>query len=116
MALATTLRTAALATLVVAATATSALAAPAWLTQDSNVRGNHHNMAPVVNWVQEGQQVNVIAQWNNWYKIQIPGQDGWVRANRLDFNPFPNNGPFPVNGGSFCINGQQAHFCINANF
>ncbi len=110
-----TLKTAALATALVVATAGASMAAQwAWVDQDANVRANHHQFAPVVNWVGEGQQVKIVGQWNNWYRIQIPGQDGWVRKNVVD--AFPNNGPFPGNGGSFCVNGQQAQFCINANF
>lgn len=108
----TTIRTAAIALAFVAATAGAASAAQfAWADQDAKVRLQHFNGSPTVNWIQEGQKVKVVGQWNNWYKIQIPGQDGWVKAGVLDWNNF--NQP---NGGSFCVQGQKASFCINASF
>ena len=111
----TMIKTAALAAALVLATAGSSFAAQiAWADQDANVRLQHFSGSPTVNWIDEGQQVQVVGQWNNWYKIKIPGQDGWVKASVLDWNNFPNQ-PQP-NGGSFCVNGNNASFCINASF
>lgn len=113
-----TLKTAALATLVVVATAGASMAAQyAWVDYDANVKKKHHNISQTVNQVWEGQKVKIIGQWNNWYKIQVPGPDGWVKAGVLDFAPFP--GPFPgygYGGGSFCVNGQNAQFCLSAGY
>jgi uncharacterized protein YgiM (DUF1202 family) len=110
----TMLKTAALAIVAVIGTASAASAAQyAWADQNAKVRQHHFNGSNTVNWIQDGQKVQVIGQWNNWYKIKIPGQDGWVKANVLDFAPVPD---FPVNGGSFCVNGKNASFCINAGF
>jgi uncharacterized protein YraI len=110
-------KTAAAALAIVAATAGAASAAQfAWADQDANVRLNHKNIAPVVNWIEEGQKVQVIGNWNNWYKIKIPGQDGWVKAGVLDFSPFPGPFPGPHTGGSFCVEGKGASFCINASY
>lgn len=115
-----TLKTAALATLVVIATAGVSMAAQyAWVDNNAKVKKHHLQASQTVNWVQAGQKVKIIGQWNNWYKLQIPGQDGWVKAGVLDFGPqFP--GPFPGYGygygGSFCINGQSASFCLSGGY
>ena len=109
-----TLKIAALAATVVLATAGTSFAATfAWVDYDANVRNNHANQSMVVNYVEEGQKVKVIDSWGNWYKLQIPGKDGWVKSGVLDFdnwNP-PNNNP----NASFCINGPNAQFCISGN-
>ena len=106
------LKTTAFALVAIIGTASAASAATAWVDQDAKVRLFHKTNSPTVNWVEEGQKVNVIGQWNNWYKIKVPGQDGWVKANVLDFGA-PD---MPVNGGSFCVKGDKASFCINASF
>ena len=116
----TSIKTAALATAIVIATAGASMAATwAYVDQDANVRKNHSNGSQPINTVYEGDKVRVIGQWNNWYKLQIPGPDGWVKANALSFGPqFP--GPFPGYGygygGSFCINGQSASFCLSGGY
>ena len=115
-----TLKTAALATLVVIATAGVSMAAQyAYVDNNAKVKKHHMVASQTVNWVQSGQKVKIIGQWNNWYKLQIPGQDGWVKAGALDFAPqFP--GPFPGYGygygGSFCINGESASFCLSGGY
>lgn len=121
--LARTIKTVALATAVVAATAGASMAATwAWVDYDAKVKQNHSNASATVNWVEEGQKVKVIGQWNNWYKIQIPGPDGWVRANVLDFDDWGGGGwvdswgPGYGAGGSFCVNGKNAQFCMSGGY
>ena len=115
-----TLKTAALSTLVVIATAGVSMAAQyAWVDNNTKVKAFHKQNSANVNWVQAGQKVKVVGQWNNWYKLQIPGPDGWVKGNVLSFGPqFP--GPFPGYGygygGSFCVNGQNASFCLSGGY
>ena len=107
-----TLKIAALATTVIIATAGASFAATfAYVDHDANVRKNHSNISQVVNYVEEGQKVKVIGQNGNWYKIQIPGKDGWVKAGALEFDNWngPNNN---YNDASFCVQGQYASFCI----
>ncbi len=116
-----TLKTTALAAAVIVATAGASMAATyAWVDQDANVRKKAFAGSNVINWVEEGQKVKIIGQQANWYKIQIPGQDGWVKKGVLDFNPGPFPGPFPGYGygygGSFCINGQNASFCLSGGY
>ena len=106
------IKTAALATIVVLATAGASMAAQyAWVDNNSKVKKFHQQASQTVNWVQSGQKVKVIGQWNNWYKIQIPGPDGWVKKQVLDFNynpfPFPNG-----NGGQICFTGPNGYICI----
>ena len=111
--------TAALALTIIAVTAGAASAATfAYADQDAKVRMSHKNQAPTVNWIAEGQKVKVIDSFGNWYKIQIPGKDGWVKANTLDFVPNwkkPNwkNADYD---SSFCVGDVNAKFCINANY
>lgn len=109
-----TLKTVALATAVLVATAGASMAATwAYVDHDSKVRNFHSSGANTINWVEEGQKVKVVGQWNNWYKIQIPGPDGWVKANVLDFDYYPVKPGF---GSSFCVDGKNAQFCLGTQF
>jgi uncharacterized protein YgiM (DUF1202 family) len=105
------IKVAALATTVVIATTAASFAATyAWVDHDSKVRKNSSNGSQVVNYVYEGQKVKIIGQQGNWYKVQIPGKDGWVKGNALDFG-YQWNQP-NYNNASFCVSGQHASFCI----
>lgn len=108
-----TVKTGALAVAVVLATAGASFAAQwAWVDYDAKVRQFHTNASPVVNWVSEGQKVKIVGSWGNWYKIKIPGPDGWLKKSVLDFSPWPND-PWPNNGnGQVCIGGPNGYFCI----
>ena len=109
-----TLKTAALAlTLVVATAGTSFAAQYAYVEHNAKVKQYHKQSSDSVNWIQEGQKVKIIGSWNNWYKIQIPGKDGWVKEGVLDFGNNWNNNNGPVDG--FCINGDQVQFCLSSN-
>ena len=116
------IKTAALATAIVFATAGASMAATwAYVDHDANVRKNHSNGSSVVNGVDEGDKVKVIAQWNNWFKVQIPGPDGWVRANVLDFDYYDDGPVYPVKpgygfGSSFCVDGKNAQFCLGTTY
>lgn len=119
-----TLKIAAVAATVVIATAGASMAAQyAWVDHDAKVRKHAGHIGPVVNWVEEGQKVKIIGQKKNYYKVQIPGQDGWVHADVLSWgNPGPFPGPFPAGdfgygyGGSFCVNGTNASFCLSGGY
>jgi hypothetical protein len=111
------LKVASIAAIVTIATASASFAAQwAWVEHDALVRLNHKTSSPPVNSVDEGDKVRVIASWGNWYKIQIPGNDGWVRANALDFDPeywdYPSHPVHPHVGGSVCLGGNNASFCL----
>lgn len=123
---ATTLKTVAIATAVVIATAGASMAATyAWVDHDAKVKKHAGGLGVTVNWVEEGQKVKILDKKQKWYKIQIPGQDGWVHANVLDWakpGPFPGPFPFPSDdygygyGGSFCVNGTNASFCLSGGY
>ena len=117
-----TLKTVAVATALVLATGSASMAATwAWVDHDAKVRKNPGHIGPTVNWVEEGQKVKIVAQKKNYYKVQIPGQDGWVHTSVIDFHP-PFPGPFPgdygygYGGGSFCVDGKNASFCLSAGY
>lgn len=121
----TSIKTAALATAIVLATGGASMAATwAYVDQDANVRKNHSNSSQPINTVYEGDKVKVIGQWNNWYKVQIPGPDGWVRANVLDFDYYDDGPSYPVYpskpgfgfGSSFCVDGKNAQFCLGTSY
>lgn len=111
-----TVKTVAIAAVVVFATAGASFAAQyAWVDQGTNVKKLHKNVSQTVNHVSAGEKVKIIGSWNNWYKIQIPGPDGWVRKhtvslNNWNNNPWPNNGG---NGGQICFNGQYGSVCLS---
>lgn len=109
-----TLRTTALAAVAVLATAGASFAAQyAWVDYDAKVKFKPKPSSQTVNYVYEGQKVKVIAHAGKWVKVQIPGKDGWVKANALDYAPFPNNNPWPYNGnGQVCFNGQYGYICL----
>lgn len=116
-----TLKTVAIATAVVLATAGASMAATwAYVDQTAKVRDDHYNGATPVNWVKEGQKVKVIGQWKNWYKLQLKGPDGWVKANVIDFDYYDDDYPvYPVKpgfGSSFCVDGKNAQFCLGTQF
>jgi uncharacterized protein YraI len=109
----------ALATTVVLATAGASMAATyAYVDKDANVRKNPSNGSSVINYVEEGDEVQVLAKSGSWYKIKIPGPDGWVRANVLDFDydDYPTYPVKPGFGTSFCVDGKNAQFCLGTQF
>jgi hypothetical protein len=117
-----TLKTVAVATAVILATASASMAATyAWVDQNAKVRATHSSGSPKVNNVWEGQKVKIVGSWGSWYKLQLPGTDGWVKAGVLDFAPGPGPGPFFPGygygyGGSFCVNGNHASFCLSGGY
>ena len=108
-----TLKTTAIALVAVLATAGASMAAQyAWVDHNAKVHAMPKKSSQTVNWVQEGQKVAILGYAGNWVKVKIPGKDGWVRQNALDYAPFPNNNPWPNNGGSVCFNGQYGYICL----
>jgi hypothetical protein len=114
-----TIKTAALAAAIVVATAGASMAATwAWVDQDAYVRKNHSTSSAKVNTVYEGDKVKVIGQWNNWFKLQLSGPDGWVRHYVLDFGGYDDDDfyPGPGFGSQFCVKGKNAQFCLGAQY
>ena len=112
------LKTAALATAVVVATAGVSLAAQyAWVDHDTYLYEKHKSSSDEVGYAWEGQKVKVLNTWNNWVKIKANGDIGWVKEHKLDWTPdyvsFPGHG---YGGGSFCANGDSASFCLSVGY
>ena len=63
----------------------AAMAAPnAVMNRDSNVRQTSSSSSPVINHVDEDQEVTVLQCNSNRCKIKIPGPDGWVRKSYVE--------------------------------
>ena len=106
------LKTGALAAAIVFATATSSLAATwALVEQDSYIRANHSSSSSIVNDVEEGDVVQVIGHWGNWYKLAIPGPNGWIRDYKLEFDYDEVDDPSP--GVKLCFMGPIGKVCVN---
>ena len=105
-------------------------ASAAWVAKDTVVKKNHFKFAPAVNHLSKGEEVMIVGEYGGWYKIKIPGPDGWVGKSAIGFekpgkgwgkgkwgNGWGNNGGWGngSGGGSFCINGEKAQFCISGN-
>jgi len=114
MSISRTVKTGALAFAVILATASASMAAQwAWVDHDAKVKKFHQNASPTVNWVQDGQKVKIVNSWGNWYKLQIPGPDGWVKKHVVSFNNWPNNNwPNNYGNGQVCIGGPNGYFCV----
>lgn len=106
-----TIKTGALAIAVVLATAGASFAAQyAFVDQDANVKKKYFVGSATVNQVWEGQQVKIIGEWGNWYKIKIPGKDGWVKKHVLSFG---YDWEDDYDGGNHvCLNGMYGSLCI----
>lgn len=118
------LKSALVAGLLVIGTAGATLAAPlyGYIDATARVRANHSLGSSTVNWVDEGDQVRIIGEWGNWYKIKIPGPDGWVRKSVVSFDDWEDDwyDDWPHHSGpgvssSFCLNNDNAQFCFGVN-
>ena len=108
-----TLKTVAITTAVVIATASASFAASAWVDHDAKVKFKPKNNSQTVNWVSEGQKVTIIGHSGNWVKVKIPGKDGWVKESALDYT-FPVYDDFyDGDGASVCIGGPYGSLCVS---
>ena len=77
---------AALVTAGLLSTSFAAMAAPnAAMDRDTNVRRTSSPGSDIVNFVEEGEEVEVLQCGSSRCKIRIPGPDGWVRKSYLEF-------------------------------
>jgi hypothetical protein len=98
------------AAMVVASVSVASAAQYAIVTQDSFLRLNHSNSAPIVNDVEEGDVVQLLSKWGSWWKVKVPGPDGWIRSYKLEFD-YEDNPQKP--GVQFCFNGPFGYICVN---
>jgi len=112
-----TLKTVAIAAAVVVATASASFAASAWVDHDAKVKSHPQNKSQTVNWVEEGQKVQILAYSGNWVKVKIPGKDGWVKESALDYSypVYDDYGPdYGYGGGtSVCLGGPYGSLCVS---
>ncbi|MEQ1770934.1 MAG: SH3 domain-containing protein [Devosia sp.] len=97
------------AALVLAPAGTSFAAQYAIVDQDSAVREYHSNNSDIVNYVDEGDIVQIIGHSGNWYKIAIPGDNGWIRSYKLDFD-YEDEDAGP--GVKLCFMGPIGQVCV----
>src|SRR5690606_3264081 len=85
----TTLRTvksAALSFVVIAATASTAFAATAWIDSDTKIKDEPFKQAGTIGWAKEGKKVWVGDCFKSYcYIEQKKGKDGWVKKSDLAF-------------------------------
>jgi len=98
------------AAMVVASVSVASAATYAVVNTDSFLRLNHSNTSPIVNDVEEGDVVKILGKWGSWYKVKVPGDDGWIRNYKLDFD-YEDNPDKP--GIQFCFTGPLGYVCVN---
>lgn len=122
MPIAKTLKRSALAAVLILATAGASLAATGWMENDAPLRHKPSHIAKKVNWVHDGQQVEVVGAYKSWYKLKVPGKDGWVKKGLVSFHEphwgygWGKSGWGYGLGGSFCVQGQTASICIGGGY
>lgn len=89
MALTKKLMAAGLAAMALIATAGAALAAPAYVTGNVNVRSGPGTSFGIVDTVRRGERVDVQQCRGRWCYVQKRGPDGWVSANYLERSGHP---------------------------
>jgi SH3-like domain-containing protein len=62
------------------------MASDAWANQDTKVRDDASTSADVIDYLAEGEHVNVVDCDYGWCYVKHPGPDGWVKKSKLDFN------------------------------
>lgn len=110
------LKTGALAATLVLALAGASAAAPLHgeINYDTKVKQFHSNGSPSVNWVSEGDDVWIIGSVPGWYKVKVPGPDGWVKKSAVDVFYGPGPGPdYGYGGPSACFSGPFGGLCVN---
>jgi hypothetical protein len=116
-----TLKTLAVATAVVVATAGASMAATyAWVDNDTWLYSSKNTSSAHVGYAHEGEKVKVLGFSGTWAKIKDDGDIGWVKKNKLDwapdYGPYPGYGYGYGPGGSFCANGTNASFCFSVGY
>ena len=115
-----TFKTVALAAAVIVTTASASFAASANIDHDAKVKSHPKNNSQTVNWVEEGQKVQIVGHAVNWVKVKIPGKDGWVKENALDYAyaPYPIYDDYGPGygygyGASVCVGGPLGSLCVS---
>jgi len=115
-----TLKTVAIATALVVATAGASMAAQyAWVDHDTYLYEYKNTGSDHVGYADEGEKVKVLAISGSWAKIKDDGDIGWVKKSKLDWAPsfvdYPYDG-YGYGGGSVCAGGSSASFCFSVGY
>jgi uncharacterized protein YgiM (DUF1202 family) len=116
-----TLKTAALATALVIATAGASMAAQyVWVDHDTWLYEHKSTGSDHVGYADEGEKVKLLQVSGSWAKINDDGDIGWVKKSKLDWAPTFVDYPYddyPYGGsGSFCAGGSSASFCFSVGY
>lgn len=83
----------------------------AYIDHDTKLKQYHSKNSDTLDWLNEGQKVKVLSDWNNWVKIKVYGEIGWVKDSAIDWNYGGNgNGNGNVNA---CFYGPYGYVCVN---
>lgn len=85
---------------------------------DAPIKADHFFGAPTVNWANEGDDLTIISKFGNWYKVKVPGPDGWVKKSAVDLDYYPTPTPYPYvtptpHPVQACFWGPNGYLCIN---
>ena len=115
----TTLKSAAVAGVLLLATVGGAFAAR--LDHDTKVLDAPSKWADVLDWGYEGDFVKVVTCGPAYCLVKIDGLKGYVKKAAIDFSkgpkkpfpkPYPPYGPSPYGGPYGCITGPYGYVCI----
>lgn len=142
MALSKKLMAGGLAAMTLMATAGAAMAAPAYVTGNVNVRSGPGTGYGIVDTIRRGERVEIERCRGSWCFVEKRGPDGWVSANFLErggrpgwrddrwdrppvYRPHPPRRPrwddwpsrpyypdYPRGGSSVCVDGPNGYFCV----
>lgn len=93
-----------------------AMAFPATVVDNGKVHSNANKNSNIVGSIHFGQTVNVkkCVKNGNWCYVTKKGPDGWVRANKLDFDFDYYDEDFGYNdpGVKVCLGNWNGQICI----
>jgi SH3-like domain-containing protein len=103
------LKSAALALVVLAGTAGTAFAGVAYIDETTKVKDEPYKWSDTIGWAKEGKKVWVSECFKGYcYIEQKKGKDGWVRKSALDFD-WGKSSDVEV---EFCVGDPNVSFCI----
>jgi hypothetical protein len=97
----TALKTAAIAIVIVAGTAGASFAKTAWAEEDTKVKDDASKYADTIDWLYEGEKVDVEWCGDYYCYVEHKGPDGFVRKSDLEFKKGKKD-DFDV---EFCLGG-----------
>ena len=109
-------KTGAIAAIALTMSVTGAFAAT-WgvVNYDTKVKKSWSSASTTLTYVDEGDEVQILdytKKNGGWFKIKVPGPDGWVKKSAIDvYSDGPSDEEPSVN---FCFTGPLGHVCVNS--